>query len=100
MPEKTFYDEIVECLRLTRRNTPAVTVSEDVLKDFMTDLPRKPAAALRPEADPFAPSPVRTPPPAARPVPQVSPAADPAKVAAMNWDELAAAVASLSLIHI
>ena len=39
MAEKTFYDEIVECLRLTRRNTPAVSVSDEVLKEFMTDVP-------------------------------------------------------------
>ncbi len=95
MPDKNFYDEIVECLRLTRRNTPAVSVSESVLKEFMTDLPPKQAEPVRP-ADPFVPeiepaAPVAkvTPPPPA-PVPGI----DPEKVAAMNWDELAAAVAS------
>ena len=44
MAEKTFYDEIVECLRLTRRNTPAVSVSDEVLKEFMTDMPVRPQA--------------------------------------------------------
>ena len=87
MPEKTFYDEMIECLRLTRRNTPAVTVSDAVLKEFMTDIPRK-----KPE-----------PPPVNIPVPESSvPAkeADPqsstlsaAQIAGMDWNELEAAVA-------
>ena len=97
MPDKTFYDEMVECLRLTRRNTPAVTVSESVLKEFMTDFPRKPAEAVRAENPALSASEaVRIPPPARKTPPQPVPAAgiSPEKVAAMNWDELAAAVAS------
>ena len=98
MAEKTFYDEIVECLRLTRRNTPAVPVSDEVLKEFMTDVPVRPE--VRPEPVPPsvpvpeqpavqaesipAPSPVRQP---------VRPSVTAAEVAAMGWEDLAAAVA-------
>ena len=91
MAEKTFYDEIVECLRLTRRNTPAVPVSDEVLKEFMTDVPVRPHEM--PEPAP-APAPEKTFVPVdfvqnAAPVRPVS-AAD---VAGMGWDDLAAAVA-------
>ena len=91
MAEKTFYDEIVECLRLTRRNTPAVPVSDEVLKEFMTDVPVRPQEM--PEPAP-APAPEKTFVPVdfvqnAAPVRPVS-AAD---VAGMGWDDLAAAVA-------
>ena len=48
MAEKTFYDEIIECLRLTRRNTPAVSVSDEVLKEFMTDVPVRPEPVPEP----------------------------------------------------
>ena len=93
MAEKTFYDEIVECLRLTRRNTPAVSVSDEVLKEFMTDVP------VRPE-----PVPEQVPTPAesvmdAAPMPSVPvqpaplPSVSAAEVAVMGWDDLAAAVA-------
>ena len=61
MAEKTFYDEMVECLRLTRRNTPAVTVSEAVMKDFMTDMPRRKKAESRPAAPPTGPVAVQVP---------------------------------------
>ena len=89
MPEKTFYDEIVECLRLTRRNTPAVPVSPEVLAEFMTDMPKK-----KKPLPPAVPVPPRAaPPPAAAPQFVSPPPACPsANVAAMDWDELEAAV--------
>jgi len=96
MAEKTFYDEIVECLRLTRRNTPAVPVSDEVLKEFMTDVPVHPQAV--PEPAP-APAPERTFAPAdfvqnsASVRPTAESAIPAAEVAAMGWDDLAAAVA-------
>ena len=91
MAEKTFYDEIVECLRLTRRNTPAVSVSDEVLKEFMTDMPVRPQAIPEqtpvPEASFTDAAPIQTvPPPGAPPVSS-------AEVASMGWDDLAAAVA-------
>ena len=91
MAEKTFYDEMVECLRLTRRNTPAVSVSDEVLKEFMTDVPvrREPAPPPVPEETFTAAPPVQTVSPAPAPVP----AASAAEIASMGWDELAAAVA-------
>lgn len=97
MPEKTFYDEIVECLRLTRRSTPAVSVSEEVIKEFMTDMPRPVPAG------PEIPPPACTPPPPAAPVASAPAGKAPAvssprgftaaEIAGMNWDELSAAVA-------
>lgn len=99
MAEKNFFDEIVECLRNTRKTSPAVPVSEAVLKEFMTDLPhRQPHPA--PPAPPSAPqttairTPVpemvrETPPPATASVPALSPA----QIMQMDWQELAAAVA-------
>jgi len=90
MPEKTFYDEIVECLRLTRRNTPAVPVSSEVLTEFMTDMPKKkkdPVPAAAPVLRSAAPAP-------APKTQSVSPSpAGPAKnIAAMDWNGLEAAV--------
>ena len=100
MPEKTFYDEIVECLRLTRRSTPAVTVSEEVMKEFMTDMPRRPSAEPEiPETAYIPPAPVSPaapsdPAPAAPPAGMSSPRGfSAAEIAGMNWDELSAAVA-------
>lgn len=101
MPEKTFYDEIVECLRLTRRNTPAVSISEEVMKEFMTDMPRRMPAEPEmeiPSAEPvIPPEPVVTP---VKPGPAPSPAGvssnhgfSAEQIARMNWDELSAAVA-------
>ena len=91
MAEKTFYDEIVECLRLTRRNTPAVSVSDEVLKEFMTDMPVRPQVIPEPAPVPEASF------TDAVPVQTVAPAGAPtvssAEVAAMGWDDLAAAVA-------
>jgi len=89
MAEKTFYDEIVECLRLTRRNTPAVSVSDEVLKEFMTDVPVRREAV--PEPVPAPSESVR----AAVPIPPapVIPAVSASEVASMGWDDLAAAVA-------
>ena len=100
MPEKTFYDEIVECLRLTRRNTPAVPVSEEVMKEFMTDMPRRPSAEPEmPETSYIPPAPV-SPADQVNPEPAASPAGmsssggfSAAEIAGMNWDELSAAVA-------
>ena len=87
MAEKTFYDEIVECLRLTRRNTPAVSVSDEVLKEFMTDVPVRRESVPEPvqmesmmTAAPIPPAPV-------------TPAVSASEVASMGWEDLAAAVA-------
>ncbi|MBO4631793.1 MAG: hypothetical protein J5858_07705, partial [Lentisphaeria bacterium] len=89
MPEKTFYDEMIECLRLTRRNSPTVTISNEVLQEFMTDMPRKkqmkPASV--PPAAPVSAAQLRTPPV------QIRQELSPAAVSSMNWDELSAAVA-------
>ena len=88
MAEKNFYDEIVDCLRLTRRQDPTVTVSESVLAEFMTDRPRK----NDPPPAPF--SPAAAMPENVRSVPAAEPAPVPAaEVASMGWDDLAAAVA-------
>ena len=89
MAEKTFYDEIVECLRLTRRNTPAVSVSDEVLKEFMTDVPVRPEPVSEPAPVPA--ESVMT----AAPMPSTpaEPAVSSSDVAAMGWDDLAAAVA-------
>jgi len=89
MAEKTFYDEIVECLRLTRRNTPAVSVSDEVLKEFMTDVPVRPEPVSEPAPVPAESVMDAAPMPSAPAAPAVS-ASD---VAAMGWDDLAAAVA-------
>ena len=62
MAEKTFYDEMVECLRLVRRNSPSVSVSGEVLAEFMTDIPRRKKSPA--EAEPVERYAVRTPPPA------------------------------------
>jgi len=94
MAEKNFYDEIVDCLRLTRRQNPSVTVSESVLAEFMTDLPRRnlpPASAPRVSVS----APVSSAGRMAGKI-QSEPAAGPVpsdEVASMGWDELAAAVA-------
>ena len=99
MPEKTFYDEIVECLRLTRRSTPAVSISEEVMKEFMTDMPRPSAEPEMPETSYIPPSPVS---PADQVNPRPAPAPAPVssnhgfsaeQIAQMDWDELSAAVA-------
>ena len=96
MAEKTFYDEIVECLRLTRRNTPAVPVSDEVLKEFMTDVPVRPQVRQEPAPAPavektFARAEAV---PRAAPVPPACNAGVSAsEVAGMGWDDLAAAVA-------
>lgn len=39
--QKNIYDEIVQCLREIRRQTPAVPVSPEILKEFMQDFPRQ-----------------------------------------------------------
>lgn len=98
MPEKTFYDEIVECLRLTRRSTPAVSVSEKVLKEFMTDMPRPVPAEAETPSTPFIPSPSPVNPIDPEPAGQAARtssgrAFSAAEIAGMNWDELSAAVA-------
>ena len=85
MPEKTFYDEMIECLRLTRRNTPAVTVSEPVLKEFMTDMPRK-----KPELPVSMPVPEFS---APAPVDPPSSTLSASQIARMDWNELQTAVA-------
>ena len=92
MPEKTFYDEMIECLRLSRRNSPAVTISSSVLQEFMTDMPRKKRMTPKPVPAPSVPAsvpaaPLRTPPVRTEKEPPA------AAVSAMNWDDLAAAVA-------
>ena len=89
MAEKTFYDEIVECLRLTRRNTPAVSVSDEVLKEFMTDVPVRPEPVPEPAPVP-AESVMDAAPILSAPA---APAVSASEVAAMGWDDLAAAVA-------
>ena len=90
MPEKTFYDEMMECLRQVRRVSPMITVSGEVMREFMTDLPEKRKAA--PPASSVS-VPVHAPPqvPAADRNSQAGSQKPPA--ASMNWDELAAAVA-------
>ena len=98
MPEKTFYDEIVECLRLTRRSTPAVSVSEEVIKEFMTDMPRPVPAEQEMPPTPSIP-PARAVNPVDRGFAEKVPAVSSprgfsaAEIAGMNWDELSAAVA-------
>ena len=98
MPEKTFYDEIVECLRLTRRSTPAVSVSEKVLKEFMTDMPRPVPAEAEIPSTPCIPTPSPVNPVNPKPAVQAAEtssgrAFSAAEIAGMNWDELSAAVA-------
>ena len=97
MAEKTFYDEMVECLRLVRRNSPSVSVSGEVLAEFMADIPRR----EKPPAEaPFEPGPDRAAPPAPAQEMQVSPPMDvptpppsAEDIASMDWPQLEAAVA-------
>ena len=97
MPEKNFYDEIVDCLRLTRRQHPTVTVSESVLAEFMTDQPRKKSQPLSPASAPAVPVSAAVPPADAMPeevrTGSAAGSVSAAEVASMDWDELAAAVA-------
>ena len=88
MAEKNFYDEIVDCLLLTRRNTPAVTVSDEVMKEFMTDMPPR----KKPDSAETAASRVPLPPVRQTPAPSAPPAGFSAGTATMGWDELEAAV--------
>ena len=95
MAEKTFYDEMVECLRLVRRNSPSVPVSDEVLTEFMTDIPRREKIPVEP---PLPPDPAALPVPAQEiqpPAPaDIQTAPSPAaEVAAMDWSQLEAAVA-------
>lgn len=102
MPEKTFYDEMTECLRQIRRSSPTVTVSENVMTEFMTDLPRK---KNNPPAEPAVQQRISEPvsrPAATNPVPIPSESSDSLRMgsscpapetAAMGWEELSAAVA-------
>lgn len=90
MPEKTFYDEIVECLRQTRRNTPSVPVSGEVMAEFMTDMPKKERKIPSPEPGTGTHSPVPSP---AEPRAAASaPAGIAGKIDSMGWDELTATV--------
>ena len=98
MPEKTFYDEIVDCLRLTRRSTPSVSVSEEVMKEFMTDLPRRmpsgPEIASKPDIPPaFPENPVKPGPAGSSAGVSQAKGFSAAEIAEMNWEELSAAVA-------
>lgn len=104
MAEKNFFDEIVECLRNTRRTSPSVSVSEAVLKEFMTDLPRR----QPPRESGTPPPPVPQESAGRTPVHETAPgmvlgttppaeeavsALTPAQIMQMDWQELAAAVA-------
>lgn len=104
MAEKNFFDEIVECLRNTRRTSPSVSVSETVLKEFMTDLPRRQPSRESGTPPPPVPqesagrTPVHETAPGmahgtTTPAEEAVPALTPAQIMQMDWQKLAAAVA-------
>lgn len=106
MAEKTFYDEIVECLNIQRKQLSGVTISEEVLKEFFRDMPRQQTARRQETVQPIPPAisapavhqqttQYQTPPPAVHIPPQQEICgASPDEISRMNWDELAAAVAA------
>ncbi|MBO5724464.1 MAG: uracil-DNA glycosylase [Lentisphaeria bacterium] len=47
--QKNIYDEIVQCLREIRRQSPAVTVSPEIMAEFMRDFPRQKTVLPPPE---------------------------------------------------
>lgn len=107
--QKNIYDEIVQCLREIRKQTPAVVVSPEIMEEFLQDFPRQKAVPQSPvrEGIPmrpvpaFAPETERVPyipPSEPMPSPLISAGTGPSaeEVAGMDFEALSACVQNCS----